>query len=77
MSSLVANYSDSESEHSDAGDADSDDDSTREGTKNSSDAAKDKKTVNFLTAEFSESEEEDEEEEEGRDVLWCGVSVLR
>jgi len=67
MSSLVANYSDSESEHSDAGeagDADGDDDSTREGTKNSSDAGKDKKTVNFLTAEFSESEEEDEDEEE-------------
>ena len=71
MSSLVANYSDSGSEHSDG-----DDDLGREGTKNS-DAGKDEKTVNFLTAEFSESEEDDPEEEEDEGKFYGGASILR
>ena len=53
MSSLVANYSDSESEHSDA-----DDDKSAAKTQISSNVDTEKKDINFLTAEFSESEEE-------------------
>ena len=57
MSSLVANYSDSESEHSSAED---EEETENETPKNESGKTEVKENVNFLTAEFSESEEEGE-----------------
>ena len=52
--SLVANYSGSESEHS-GSDDDEENTTARLATKTSED---DPKNINFLTAEFSESESE-------------------
>ena len=56
MSSLVANYSDSEPEHSD----DDDDIVKTPGRTENVRVETEKKDINFLTAEFSESEDEGE-----------------